>query len=229
MALVASVYNSTREEKFPDIFLFDELDASLHPSMVKNLLAVIEETFTSRGGFVLLVTHSPSTVAFARESSIFVMHKSGSNRIERASKKDALSILTEGFATLEDGLLIIDSLPKDGVAVITEGWNTSFIKQALIFASLQDVKVIDGLESMSGDSQLRTLFDFFCKMPHKSKIIFVWDCDVSYRLDPQNSTYPFIFERNINNQVAKKGSKTYFRRIFSSVLKIQLRNPMAGS
>ncbi|WGL16532.1 ATP-binding protein [Microbulbifer bruguierae] len=102
MALVASIYKSTSDNHFPDILLLDEVDASLHPSMMKNMLGVIQNIFLENGIKVLLVSHSPSTIALSPEESIFVMNKSGENRIEKRSKKEALSILTEGFATLND-------------------------------------------------------------------------------------------------------------------------------
>lgn len=63
MALVASIYKSSSDGAFPDILLLDELDASLHPSMIKNMIGVIEDIFLEQGIKVILVTHSPSTIA----------------------------------------------------------------------------------------------------------------------------------------------------------------------
>lgn len=65
MALVASVYKSSGEKHFPDILLLDEVDASLHPSMMKNMLEVVKNIFIKQGVKVLLVTHSPTTIALA--------------------------------------------------------------------------------------------------------------------------------------------------------------------
>ncbi|MCI5127416.1 MAG: ATP-binding protein [Candidatus Electrothrix sp. AUS3] len=45
MALVASVYKASTDNLFPDILLLDEVDASLHPSMMKNMLEVIDDVF----------------------------------------------------------------------------------------------------------------------------------------------------------------------------------------
>ncbi|MBC8554942.1 MAG: ATP-binding protein [Gammaproteobacteria bacterium] len=102
MALVASIYKSTSDNHFPDILLLDEVDASLHPSMMKNMLEVIQDIFLAHGIKIILVSHSPTTIALAPEDSIYIMNKSGLNRIEKKSKQSALSILTEGFATLND-------------------------------------------------------------------------------------------------------------------------------
>jgi len=125
MALVASIYKSTSDNHFPDILLLDEVDASLHPSMMKNMLGVIQNIFLKNDIKVVLVSHSPTTLALSPEESIFIMNKSGENRIEKRSKKDALSILTEGFATLNDiePTLSIDyNLSKTDLPVLfTEG------------------------------------------------------------------------------------------------------------
>lgn len=102
MALVASIYKSTSDNHFPDILLLDEVDASLHPSMMKNMLEVIQDIFLENGIKIILVSHSPTTIALAPENSIYVMNKSGTKRIEKKSNRSALSILTEGFATLND-------------------------------------------------------------------------------------------------------------------------------
>ena len=87
MALVASVYKSTGDKHFPDILLLDEVDALLHPSMMKNMLEVIEEIFLSQGVKVVLVTHAPTTIALVPEGSVYIMNRSGKNRIEKKSRQ----------------------------------------------------------------------------------------------------------------------------------------------
>lgn len=125
MALVASIYKSSTDGLFPDILLLDEVDASLHPSMMKNMLRVIENIFIKQGVKVILVTHSPTTIALSHDSSIYTMNKSGINRIEKRSKREALAILTEGFATLNDiepSLSIEYNLSKTSLPILfTEG------------------------------------------------------------------------------------------------------------
>ncbi len=125
MALVASIYKSTSDNHFPDILLLDEVDASLHPSMMRNMLDVIQEIFLAEGVKVILVSHSPTTIALSPDESIFIMNKSGANRVEKRSKKEALSILTEGYATLNDveaGLSIEYNLLQTNLPVLfTEG------------------------------------------------------------------------------------------------------------
>ncbi len=125
MSLVASIYKAASDNHFPEVLLLDEVDASLHPSMIKNLLNVIEEVFISKGTKVILVTHSPTTVALAPEGSLFLMEKSGQKRVLKVSKKEALNILSEGFISLtfqgaeEELDLKIDE--ADRPIVFTEG------------------------------------------------------------------------------------------------------------
>jgi len=84
----------------PKIFLFDEIDAPLHPSMTRNLINVIQEVLIGKFGVkVIMTTHSPSTVALAPEESIYTM-RSGEPGVHKTSKAKALNILTSGIPTL---------------------------------------------------------------------------------------------------------------------------------
>lgn len=221
MALVASIYKSSSDNYFPDVLLLDELDASLHPSMMKNMLTVIQDVFLKRGVKVILVTHSPTTIALCPEESIYVMNRSGSNRIEKKTRNEALSILTEGFATLEESLLLFDEITKNRISIVTEGKNTVYLKKVLSMAGLDnEVTIIEGVESITGKSQLKTLFDFFSRVPHANKVLFVWDCDASYPLQELNYTYPFFFSRNGANTIAKSGVENLFpMSLFNDFLK----------
>ena len=98
MALVAAMYKSSfKASKFPDVLLLDEVDAILHPSMIRQALEVIQSYFVKDHGMkVLMATHSPSTVAYAPEDSIYIVNPSGKEpRVEKQDKQTALSILTE--------------------------------------------------------------------------------------------------------------------------------------
>jgi predicted ATPase len=210
MALVASIYKTSSDHHFPDILLLDEIDASLHPSMIKNLLETISDIFLVNSTKVIVVTHSPTTVALAPEESVYVMNKEGAKRIEKRSKNDALTILTEGFATLEEGLRIFDEIGKQDISIISEGGNADLIKKALELYGVNDVDVISGVEGSSGDTQLRTIFDFLCKIPHQKKVVIVWDPEVKYSFSAQNNTYPFIFPLNDANSLTQRGIENLF-------------------
>lgn len=210
MALVASVYKSSTDNHFPDILLLDEVDASLHPTMMKNMLKVIENIFLKQGVKVILVTHSPTTIALAPAESIYVMNPSGRNRIEKKTNQEALTILTQGFATIEQGLKLFDEIARSSLTIITEGNNTLLISKALELHGVNEVEVLSGVEGISGKNQLKTIFDFLSKTAHANKVIFVWDCDVSHGRQASNNTYPYTLPRNEENTIAKKGIENIF-------------------
>ncbi|BCE00051.1 AAA family ATPase [Marinicellulosiphila megalodicopiae] len=90
----------------PNIILFDEIDATLHPSMINKLITLIEGYIVKNGVRVIMTTHNPTTVALSPESSIHILeateiNESGySHLIEQVSKDKAISLLTAGIPTL---------------------------------------------------------------------------------------------------------------------------------
>jgi ABC-type branched-subunit amino acid transport system ATPase component len=126
LALASSLLKVRVDNLFPKLLLLDEIDSGLHPSMVQNMLDILEkELLGVKHINIILVTHSPSTIAFAPEESIYVMNKSGEPRILKTSKKDALKILTEGFASLthtESNLQVSYNISKaSDYVLLTEG------------------------------------------------------------------------------------------------------------
>jgi len=174
------------------------------------MLEVIKNIFIKQGVKVILVTHSPTTIALAPEDSVFVMNRSGLNRIEKKTKQDALTILTQGFATLEQGLKLFDEVARSQLTIITEGRNTSLITKALQMHKIDNVEVLAGVEGVSGKNQLKTLFDFLSKTQHENKVIFVWDCDVTIQAQVANNTFPYILPTNPSNSIAQKGIENMF-------------------
>lgn len=220
MALVASVYKSAANKHFPDLLLLDEVDASLHPSMMKNMLDVIESIFLRQDVKVILITHSPTTIALAPDDAIHVMNRSGRRRIEKKSKQDALAILTQGYATIEQGLKLFDELTSAGLAVVTEGHNASLIEKALELNGIRDVEVLNGVEGISGKNQLKTIYQFLSKTKHQNRVLFVWDCDVSFSLPEENNTYPFVLPRNEDNTLVRTGIENAFpQSLFDNFIK----------
>lgn len=212
IALVASVYKARSDKNFPRLLLLDEIDASLHPSMINSMLEIIQDAFISNDVYVILVTHSPTTVAICPEDSIFVMHPRGSIRLEHRTRAEALDILTEGFVTLNKGLTVLDEIARTKVSIVTEGRNIDLVQRALNYSRVEGVKVISGVEDRSGSSQLKTLFDFFTALPHDNAIIVLWDCDAEkYRsLISKNNTFPFVFSCNDSNTIAPRGIENLF-------------------
>ncbi|KQP63745.1 hypothetical protein ASF47_17300 [Nocardioides sp. Leaf285] len=86
--------------RVPSMVVLDEPDATLHPSMVKNLVTMLQNVFCQRFGVrVVLTTHSPSTVALAPPESIILMSREGP-RLRPVSTDTALAALTVGIPTL---------------------------------------------------------------------------------------------------------------------------------
>ena len=213
-ALALCLFKTRSDQFFPKLLLLDEIDATLHPSMIENLLRVINDVFLRNGTSVILATHSPTTVALSQDKSIFIINPDGKKRIEKRSKVNALNILTEGYMSIERGIKLFDQIGKKELHIITEGNNTKYIKKAIELLAeeyTERVDVIDGIEGSSGSRQLKTLFYFFKKVPHDKKILFVWDCDVDIRsLESGDKTYAYKFEKNMSNQIAEKGIENNF-------------------
>lgn len=205
-SLAITVYQDNRS-KFPKILLLDEVDASLHPSMIKNLLDVIENVFIKNNCKVILATHSPTTAALVREESLFEV-KSGNiqNKIEKISQVNAIDVLSEGIITFEKGLKIQKDIdPTKSLQILTEGNNADHIQKAIekLDTSLLDqVKIIkDG-----GGQQLKNAFDAFSNADHSSQFLFVWDCDfkdVADKIIENGNFKKFCFAENTSNTKAK--------------------------
>ncbi|WP_179362679.1 AAA family ATPase [Nitrosopumilus oxyclinae] len=214
-SLALCLFKSKSDNMFPKLLLLDEIDATLHPSMIENLFNVINEVFLKNGTKVILSTHSPTTIALSDENSVFVVNKDGENKIEKSTKKNALHILTEGFATLEEGLHLADQLSNKELVIITEGKNVQYIKKTMEFFAndlIDNVDVLEGIEDITGKGQLKLFWDLFSSIPHTNKLLFVWDPDVeNYRnLETKNKTYAYTFLKNISNNLCDKGIENLF-------------------
>jgi len=103
IALSLFIHKTRKKRIIPRVLLLDEVDSSLHPSMINRLLSVLENLFIKKHGLkVILATHSPTTVALSPEDSIFVIDKNGDQKIRKEIKSSAINILTEGIATFNE-------------------------------------------------------------------------------------------------------------------------------
>jgi predicted ATPase len=102
----------------PSSVLFDEPDAALHPSMVRSMLRLIEDELIGRLGLpVVLTTHSPTTVALAPESALFVVNRELQPRLTKVTTDQALAELLVGVPTVsvssENRRLVVVEGPVD--------------------------------------------------------------------------------------------------------------------
>lgn len=97
-SLFVALFSARSMQFKPEVILFDEPDAYLHPSLTATMLHVLHDIFVKRFGIkIILTTHSPSTVALSPEQSVFTMD---SGAMKKTSKKDAILSLTCGLNTL---------------------------------------------------------------------------------------------------------------------------------
>ncbi|WNL28567.1 ATP-binding protein [Arcobacter cryaerophilus gv. pseudocryaerophilus] len=220
-ALAVALYRQEKDKNLPTVILLDEIDSSLHPSMCKQLLSVLENIFVKKYELkIIMVTHSPSTVALSPDNSIYIMENNdGKISLENKPKEEAIKFLSDGFATYNDGLSFLDKLLNNKkISILTEGKNTKYIEQAikLIEPSLLDsIEIVKGAEEKTGKSQLKTLFDFVSRIQHNQIIFFVWDsdCEEYKKLKQINKVIPFIFDKNNKNNIAKKGIENLFEEV----------------
>lgn len=118
LALVLWLYSSNHHGRFPKLFLLDEPDAHLHPSMTRHFLTVLEEVLVAKYGVrVILTTHSPSTVALAPDASVFEMRRSGEPRIvPSVSKAESVGLLTAGLLVVSHSTRYVFVEDNDDVA-----------------------------------------------------------------------------------------------------------------
>lgn len=98
--LFTSYYYNEKLE-FPELIVLDEPDAHLHPEMSKLLIDVLHGTFVKKLGIkVVMVTHSPSTIALCPDNSIFELKNEPITTLNKIEKIDALKLLTDFIPTL---------------------------------------------------------------------------------------------------------------------------------
>lgn len=100
MSLIFVLYHASNFGEFPEVVLFDEPDAHLHPSLTDLFINVIQQVLVEKHNVkVILTTHSPSTVALAPEYSIYRMDRDLGYPIKETKNK-ALKSLTTGVPYL---------------------------------------------------------------------------------------------------------------------------------
>ena len=97
-SLFVAMYSTHSEAHLPELIIFDEPDAYLHPSLCRTLLDVVQKIFVEQHHIkVIMTTHSPSTVALAPSDSIYRMMD---GKMVPSNKKEAIVSLTAGLNTI---------------------------------------------------------------------------------------------------------------------------------
>lgn len=165
--------------------VLDEPDAHLHPSMCKMMVEIFSEMSAKKeiggGGIrIIITTHSPSTVAFTPEGSLFVMQREADNKrvIRQTTTEDAVEILSDGIFTFSRAMsnfTLLSSSPKQNL-VFVEGKTDvkHFTKAMQVLGYDLDVEFFDMHDAT-------TLSNFISCAParlfNKKSLIALFDCD----------------------------------------------------
>lgn len=204
-ALAITVYQDN-QSRFPELLLLDEVDASLHPSMIQNLLDVINNVFIKNSCKVILATHSPTTVALVPEESLFEVQKGKEQqKIRKISQSDAIELLSEGIITLEKVLKIKRNIDETKqLQIVSEGTNAQHISKAIEVLSSDLLPKVKVIQDGGGDDLIRMFKDIsILDIP---LTLFVWDCDFISKVNKiieNESVKKFCFAENTNNTKAR--------------------------
>lgn len=97
-SLFIAMYTTTIGAELPQLILFDEPDAYLHPSLCNKMLYVMQKVFIEDHNIkVIMTTLSPTTVALVPEKSIYQMVD---GKMRKSTKRDAILSLTSDLNTI---------------------------------------------------------------------------------------------------------------------------------
>ena len=233
LALAIAIFDSADKHHFPKLVLLDEIDSSLHPTMVKNLLRSLQSTFVNNGVKMMLVTHSASTIAYAPENSIYLVDSASTNLIKRTDKHDALDKLTQGYMTLKDGNVIFDAINNYDLTIFSEGNNVKYIKTAIDLHCKEianKINVWEGIENKTSVGQLETLYNLLKGINLQKKILIVFDPDAKITIETNQEKLIFVTKlKNIKNKYTQKGVESNLPDEAFSGFRIEEKNELLGS
>lgn len=166
--------------------VLDEPDAHLHPSMCKMMVEIFSEMSSKKetggGGIrIIITTHSPSTVAFTPEGSLFVMQRDADNKrvVRQTTTEEAVEILSDGIFTFSRAMSNFTQLSSSSKQhlVFVEGKTDvrHFSKAMQVLGYDLDVDFFDMHDAT-------TLSNFIKCVParlfNKKSLIALFDCDV---------------------------------------------------
>ncbi|KQM56826.1 AAA family ATPase [Chryseobacterium sp. Leaf201] len=208
LALIFALYNSENKGHFPQVILFDEPDAHLHPSLTKIFLDVIQDVLVKdRHVKIILTTHSPSTVALAPEESIYCMERD-LGYPTKMDKRTAINILGSGMASLtieESNLGITYNIKKENKHILfTEGITDKINIETAWNKLYPDKKMDFYIQDCFSASFLGTLFNLGDDEPdgifyqfNELKMIGLFDFDeAGYTNWNRVKKFPNLLEEN---------------------------------
>jgi ABC-type transport system involved in cytochrome c biogenesis ATPase subunit len=211
LTLLTMLYASRERQALPRLLLLDEVDASLHPSIVKLLLHVVQHSMLPQGCRIIMTTHSPTTVALAPEDALFEVVKGTTHqKIVKRPKSALVDSLTGEFFSLGLAGRVFNQVLRQPLTIFSEGNNRVYILRALELAGITGVEVFKGIENLTSASQLKILFQFFASIDAHPPVLFVWDCDVRQIPEGNDLTHSYRFADNDENAVCARGIENLF-------------------
>lgn len=165
--------------------VLDEPDSHLHPSMCKMMVEIFSEMSAKKeiggGGIrIIITTHSPSTVAFTPEGSLFVMQRDADNNrtIRPTTSEDAVEILSDGIFTFSRAMshfIQLSSSPKQNLVFVEGKTDVKHFAKAMQMLGYDlNVEFFDMHDAT-------TLYNFITCTParlfNKKSLIALFDCD----------------------------------------------------
>lgn len=165
--------------------VLDEPDAHLHPSMCKMMVEIFSEMSAKKevggGGIrIIITTHSPSTVAFTPEGSLFVMQREADNKrvIRQTTTENAVEILSDGIFTFSRAMsnfTLLSSSSKQNLAFVEGKTDVKHFTRAMqVLGYNLDVDFFD----MHNASSLSSFISCApARLFNKKSLIALFDCD----------------------------------------------------
>ena len=211
MSLCLATFNRNMGRHQPNLILLDELDAVLHPSMIKAYIYCLKEFMVKNGTRVIIATHSATTVSMLEEGEIFRVEREGKTiNVVKISKSNAVSELSEGLATIDNGLRIAASSKAAPITILSEGNNTLHLKRWAQLFFPDKVNVFDELPRHRSKDQLEAYGRLLANMNINSHILIVWDCDakgnakrLTKELTSTQNVTAFCFEQRSDTKESK--------------------------
>lgn len=208
IALIFVLYHASRNGEFPQVILFDEPDAHLHPSLTQLFLDVIQKVLVEEQKVkVIITTHSPSTIALAPNDSIYKMDRVLGCPIKE-SIKSAIEDLTNGITSVtieESNLGIIYNIKNANNHILfTEGITDKIILETAWEKLYSSKERNFYIQDCFSANFLGTIFNLGNEFPdgifHQfsdKKLIALFDFDgAGYGNWNREKTFPNLIEHN---------------------------------
>ena len=213
-ALCITLYQFNNGGAYPKLLLLDEIDASLHPSVIDALLSTITNFILPKNTKVILATHSPTTVAKAPENSIYCINfNDKQDQIIGINNEEALELVSEGFVTFQEGMKISK---KERMQLYLEGTtDIDYVVKCLDLFEKNRIKNLLDFNDGGGERPMKTRYASFEKVVNEisflSKYLFIYDCDVAV----ENLSVKDILHKVKVNKISNNPINSGIENLFS--------------